>query len=234
MKAVRRLCTTFEARGAIPHLYAGVCSVSKAGMLGGTTSKDTMSVASISRAKNARPSGQTSHPGAGEPIPEERIPGLIIALFIYVRVRLSGESLSPEQFLKFSYKAIDVLREVEEIKERTIKQMKLDVNQFTREAQKGWLKLEWYKNIEPGSGLSGERPERDWDIDEDGDVDIAESSANAYTPEMMGAGNMMQGQVNYWSEEARRDFEGWKEEIMKRIETINAAKAQQPIVSTSG
>ncbi|EON61240.1 hypothetical protein W97_00453 [Coniosporium apollinis CBS 100218] len=239
MPAIRHLCKAFNLPAAAPHVFVGVSSVlqHENSRASEPTSAAGTPTSVLSRARTRRPAPPSVQEAPGGAIEDANIPALIVVIFLYTFVRLSGRKLDPDQYTQIQLKAIKTLLETE-VGKTSPKQHDItsDVERLLRRAQSGWLKLEWYQNIAPGDEL----PQVD-DLDGVGDDKEADSDEiNVLTARrtplkkqrkaaaskkesgslQIGLGTMMQDKVDYLSEARRLDFLEWKAGIMARIEQI--------------
>lgn len=213
MRAVRDLCKEFEAPGAIPHIYAGFCSIIKLqqskGAEGGTV-----------RGRGSRPSRQKS----STQIEEENYPALLTVILLYVYSRLSGKESTADAFVHQRDKALKILQESEIWKGASRENVVEEVQLLMREAQNGWLEIEWYTNIEEGAGLSGKS--RFANIPNEAGETGAESRT-LEEDEVGMEGQRSYMQPEYFSEERKQNYEKWKARVMSRVLQIEAAQEKE-------
>ncbi|KAF2842156.1 hypothetical protein M501DRAFT_998410 [Patellaria atrata CBS 101060] len=228
MPAIRQLCKAFDAPLAVPHVFAGISSILK--IVNTSKSFSTISSNPTPTRTRTRTSTQRQSREAID-IAEERIPGLLVVIFLYTYSRLSGIHVTTETYLSQRNKGINVLLGLKDIPQRDQGTIIEDVEQLLREAQNGWLELDWYTNIMEGSGFQeGMHDSQDGiDVDEEEDSDI-EDMAGKRRRNMKkttnngmlksGLGTMMQDKIDYLSEERKRDYIEWKKGILARMERI--------------
>lgn len=204
---IRGLCAKLEAKGAAPHVLAGVSSV-------------------LTLPTPKLVDGQ----GTGR----DKIPALVAAVFILARTRLLGVTTDGKEYVglrKGILNAIRALREDKEVvgKVTSIQKGKKgwqgfedvvgkDVDKWLMElSAKGWVELDWFGNIESGAGLN--LPEwmdyENLDLDKGEDEEEEEEEGG-----MMGLGTMLQDRVDYLSKRKREEYKVWKESVMRRLEQI--------------
>ena len=204
---VRGLCAKLEAKGAAPHVLAGVSSVL------------TLPTPKLVDGK-----------GTGK----DKIPALLAAVFILARTRLLGVTTDGKEYVGLRKEILNTIRALRTDKELIGKVTKIqkgkkgwegyvdvqgkDVDAWLMElSAKGWVDLDWFGNIESGAGLA--LPEWvDYDNmqldnpDEEGDEEEEEG--------LMGLGTMLQDRVDYLNKRKRDEYKVWKDSIMKRLEQI--------------
>ncbi|OAF54893.1 hypothetical protein VC83_08698 [Pseudogymnoascus destructans] len=210
---VRGLCAKMEARGATAHVLAGVGSVLTL---------------------------PTPKPKKGEGKEKEKVPALVAAVYVLVHTRLTGKEVSGKEYVALRRSilvGLKALRVDEEVVGKVDKEeaggkgwegwtdiVGKDVDAWLMQlSSKGWVGLDWFENIESGSGIEG--PEtRDEPMvyaeneDADEDDDGEEES-------IMGLGTMMQERVDYLSARKREEYQIWKDGILEKIEQIEKAGA---------
>ncbi|OBT39781.1 hypothetical protein VE00_10229 [Pseudogymnoascus sp. WSF 3629] len=210
---VRGLCAKMEARGAIAHVLAGVGSVLTL---------------------------PTPKPEKGEAKEKEKVPALVAAVYVLVHTRLTGKEVNGKEYvaLRRSILAgLKALRVDEEVVGKVEKEepgekgwegwtdiVGKDVDAWLMQlSSKGWVGLDWFENIESGSGIEG--PEtRDEPMDDAEDED-ADEGDDGEEESIMGLGTMMQERVDYLSARKREEYQIWKEGILEKIEEIERVGA---------
>jgi len=136
MPAIRRLCAALDAPAAPPHVFAGVSSILTLPLpeleLGAKSQGLATSEAVWSRKR-------------------DKVPALVIAVFLFVATRLVGRETSGGEYSRRKEIGMRALRglggEGEEIEGR-------DVDGWVREiGSRGWQTLDWFANVGEGSGL---------------------------------------------------------------------------------
>ena len=211
---IRGLCAKLEAKGAAPHVLAGVSSVL------------TLPTPKLVDGK-----------GTGK----ERIPALLAAVFILARTRLLGVTTDGKEYVGLRKQILNGIRELRTDKELIKKVSGIqkgkkgwegygevvgkDVDAWLMElSAKGWVELDWFGNIESGAGLG--LPEWvDYDNyelqnEEDDEEDEGEET-------MMGLGTMLQDKVDFLSKRKRDEYKVWKESFMRRLEQAEEAEKKQ-------
>ncbi|KFY71449.1 hypothetical protein V499_08358 [Pseudogymnoascus sp. VKM F-103] len=210
---VRGLCAKMEARGAIAHVLAGVGSVLTL---------------------------PTPKPEKGEAKEKEKVPALVAAVYVLVHTRLTGKEVNGKEYVALRrgiLATLKALRADEEVVRKVEKEepgekgwegwtdiVGKDVDAWLMQlSSKGWVGLDWFENIESGSGIEG--PEaRDEPMDDAEDED-ADGDDNGEEDSIMGLGTMMQERVDYLSTRKREEYQIWKDGILEKIERIERAEA---------
>ncbi|OBT60814.1 hypothetical protein VE03_09806 [Pseudogymnoascus sp. 23342-1-I1] len=218
---VRGLCAKLGARAAIAHVLAGVGSVLTL---------------------------PTPKPEKGDGKEKQKVPALVAAIYVLVHTRLTAKEVSGKEYLALRRSilaGLKSLRADEEVVEKVEKEeageagwegwtniVGKDVDDWLVElSSRGWVGLDWFENIESGSGIEGpetrNEPMNDAeDEDADGDDDGEEES-------IMGLGTMMQERVDYLSSSKREEYQTWEEGILEKIEEIERARADTEAMDTT-
>lgn len=247
MPLVRHVCRAMDAPAAVPHVYAGVCSV--VGLLSALVSTP------VRKARGSAAHSSTFEAAAygeekGASIETVQIPALVVTVALYTLTRMKSSTegeLDGEMYLAQRRKAVAAVREVEQGRMQSEEDMNTDVEMFVRRAVKqGWLEGEWFGNIPEGGGVEASRDWLDGDGEEQREEGVRDHSDKesgveqevwvaARTPLkrrlvsvaddgggglQCGLGTMMQDRVDWLSEERRREFMVWKRRVMRRIEEI--------------
>ena len=225
MPAIRRLCTALEAPAAPPHVFAGVSSILTlpAPLQSGTATK-------------------------GEP-KKDKIPAMMVAVYLLVRTRLSGVVTSPSEYSQVSSAALEILDSIDAGKAQRENVDGRDVGEWLSEIKgREWTSLDWFENIREGTGLEldGIRGANGTSEDELGSgqekMPVKQSLNNQDRSKkntlQAGLGTMvgtvklsltvvsslfaqqMQDKVDYLSEERRMGYVTWKQDILAMIKTL--------------
>ena len=132
MPTVRRLCTALGAPAAPPHIFAGVSSI--------LTLPAPL---------------QSSNEAAGSSEPKrDKIPAIIIAVYLLVTTRLSGIETSVEDYNRIKSAALRTLNGIDAGKTESEEIDGKDVDKWLWEIRdRGWTSLDWFANIGVGTGL---------------------------------------------------------------------------------
>ena len=146
MKAIRSLCKGLDAPAASPHVFAGVSSI----------------LTVPSPTENLIPNSELVHLRGLDTA------ALIVAVYLFVRARLSGEELAEKDYERQRNQAIETLSLAHTLCKDCDPQ---DVDEWMREiSSRGWAELDWFQNVGVGAGLGVERSneeEGQSDADED-------------------------------------------------------------------
>lgn len=221
---VRGLCTRLGARGAIAHVLAGVGSVLTL---------------------------PTPKPEKGESKEKEKVPALVAAVYVLVHTRLTGKEVNGKEYVAIRRSILNGLKELrvdEEVVGKVEKEeagekgwegwtdiVGKDVDVWLMElSAKGWVELDWFENIESGSGVDAPetRDEPMEDADDNGNEDVDEED-DGEEESIMGLGTMMQERVDYLSSRKREEYRIWKDGILEKIEAIEMARAEAEPMDTT-
>lgn len=130
MPMIRRLCNALEAPAAPPHVYAGVSSIL-------TLAAPLQSVPV----------------GLDEP-KKDKIPAMMVAVYLFVSTRLSGVEITPGEYSQVRGRALEILNSIDAGQaEREVVDGE-DVDEWLREIRdRGWTSLDWFENVGEGTGL---------------------------------------------------------------------------------
>lgn len=218
--AIRALCAGLDAGRAVQHVIAGVESIlflpcpgvedgDGDGVMGGDAEEVRM---------------------------EGKIPALIVAIMSFAIVRLTGEETDAKEYNQRVKKSLALLRDLREDEAVAAKVgedeeswegwesiTKKDVDGWLKEiSSQGWLRMDWWENIDDGSGASGHiEPVDDDDIDADRKA-MEEERARLWRTR---SGTMKQDDVDYLSETKRKQYARWKELMLVRIDELEGGLA---------
>jgi origin recognition complex subunit 6 len=206
---IRKLCREFGAGKAIPHVLAGVESVLFL----------------------SRPELETGE--AREKGMEGKIPALVIAVWFFVMTRLAGEETNGEEYAENRKRALRILHGlkedegiVEKIGEKEEswvdweKVSKKDVDAWLVEVgSNGWIEMDWFLNIDKGSGIGGAEAEIEGERENELDIEAEERERRAKRVRR-NRGTMIQDNVDYLSEAKRKEYAAWKAEILATIDNL--------------
>jgi len=135
MPLIRHICKALGAPAAPHHVFAGVSSI----LILPSPNQDSR----IER----------------DPVEQVNVAALVIAVYVLVYTRLSGVSMTPENFIRQRTTAIQAIRGSgiqEAIDEAsTGSDVAARVNSWMREvSSNGWTDLDWFANVPEGCGLS--------------------------------------------------------------------------------
>lgn len=152
MPAIRRLCAALDAPAAAPHVFAGVSSI-----------------LTLPLPQHDGPStGSTGKDGGARK--RDKVPALMIAVFLFVATRLVGRETSGGEYCLRKEVGIRALKGVGGEEGEGIEGR--DVDAWVREiGARGWQTLDWFGNVREGSGLSdgeGGNGEKEEVMDDEG------------------------------------------------------------------
>lgn len=211
---IRALCAALEAKGAAPHVLAGVTSVLTL--------------------PSPRPDGPNPRKGM--------LPGLVIAVFIMTRTRLLGVQTSGKEYVGLRRHFMDTLIELRDDKEVKAKVAAIqkgkkawegwekfggrDVDGWLLElSSKGWTELDWFNNMQNGVGM--DLPEVAEPEDDDANADIGDDGGQDFGGPLRGIGSMLNDRVDYLSARKKEDYAVWAASVMKRVQAIYIAQGNK-------
>ncbi|KAF2461051.1 origin recognition complex, subunit 6 [Lineolata rhizophorae] len=225
LRTLGMLGDSFGIPSAVPHVHVGILSVLAFERQKGHQQESGQSVRCLRRSQ-----GTSDEPV--EPIQEAQLPALVVTLFLYTLIRFSSTSISAGEHEMRRDQAIAVVDGTEHAPKLTRGKMIDEVEYFIRQAHRGWLDLEWYKNIpeEPETHNEGSK----MSVPDDGnELDVPQISTLREhlrnSPPLpseggdlrAGLGTMMQDKVDYLSNDRRIDYVQWRRSIMNRVREIN-------------
>ncbi|KAI9679493.1 MAG: hypothetical protein M1817_005515 [Caeruleum heppii] len=198
MSAIRHLCRVFKAPAAPPHVIAGVTSV-------------------LTLPAPFDPDHATER----LPTKRDKIPALVVGVF-FVFARLVGEPIPPTEYIQWRDTALTELAQwmnqhdaaTAEVAESENFSPE-DVNVWLSEmSERGWMRLDWYQNVEQGAGLEIGANAQD-DV-EDSSMQSREDSGTALEDIVFSA--MMNPQVRFLSSAYCDEFRKWKQDVLVRLD----------------
>jgi len=136
MPLIRHLCKTLGAPAAPHHVFAGVSSI-----------------------LTLPAPNQEVRPAEWDPVERVNVAALVIAVYVLVYTRLSGVSMTPENFIRQRTAAIEAIQgsgiqeAIEEASDGS--DVAARVNNWMREVSSNeWTELDWFANVPEGCGLS--------------------------------------------------------------------------------
>jgi origin recognition complex subunit 6 len=207
--AIRKICTEFDAGKAVPHVWAGVESV-----LYLPCPKDMDGDENMQEGKM-----------------EGKLPALVAAVWFYAVTRMTGKETNKKDLFEWKKGVLRILRGLKEDEVMLAKVgdeeesweswehvSMTNLNNWISEIiEKGWSEMDWYTNIEAGSGASGRVDVEDEDEDEE-DEEVMERSSKRVL--RAGLGTMMQPKFDYLSDEKRDEYAVWKEAMLAKIDDL--------------
>jgi origin recognition complex subunit 6 len=201
--AIRTVCKEMDTGNAVPHVFAGV---------------ETLLF--------------LLPPQAGEQKLEGKIAALIAAVWFYVTVKMEAAPTDDQAFRQRRKRVFGILKglkgdeavnakvgEGEEAWEGWDVVTVKDVDAWLLEiTEKGWLRMEWYGNVEDGGGVSGDVPDEEEDHDEEDEQIKRVQKRKKEWGKNVGRGSMKQDEFDYLSEEKKHAHAVWKEAMLAIID----------------
>lgn len=202
MPVVRKLCRGMEAPAAVPHIFAGVSSI----------------------LKSIRETGTP---------PDVNVSAVIVMLFIMVTTRLSGAQTTPEQYQRVRQEAVLAVKNDCGQDGAETDWDESSVDDCMRQMKEyGWQKMDWFSNIELGSGIDQGSPvalstTQDNGIDDDCVVPVGMSvleNVDASVEDFLqpGLGTMLDEKLDFLSDAHNHSFEQWKAKALRRLDMSEA------------
>jgi len=226
MPAIRTLCKSFQTPSAAPHIYVGVSSIVQ------HLQAQTSSTAILAQKRARRSSSDTPTITKVPSFEEKQIPALIAVVALFTFASLSPTAPSADEYRAQKELAVTTLLRVAPKEPPTRDEMSEDVELFLREAQNGWLDMEWYRNLKERERADELDADNGDGADEGGreeddevlvrlkarkDRKAVSGFDNGHVPRR---GGMMTAATDWLSEERRADYRLWKAKIIREIERI--------------
>ena len=209
MPAIRVLARTFAHPAVSPHVYTGVESLLPL-------------LAQLSSGAET-PSARSRRSTAPLPaVTEIKLCGLVVAVFLYVLVRVSDEEVTTEQYDAQRDLAVRTLLEAAEVKSVGFADLVTETEEMMATAQQeGWLEMEWFLNVVLGE--EGEEMEGvETTLPAQGSGSTSRNRRMGGGSAYVGLGTMLQEATDYLSEQRREEYKTWKAGIMARCEELEA------------
>jgi origin recognition complex subunit 6 len=223
MAAIRSVCKAFKIPQAASHIYVGVASIVK-------VIREQQAIASSTPAKKRarRSMGNDAPSSAIANFEDTHIPALIIVVVFFTHSHLLGAP-HPEEYEAQREKAVDVvMKSVPEPIKRDMDSTIDILEGLLREAENGWLDMEWYHNLpEPATDSEETTEEVNGEITEHAEDD--ERPIQALEVPKRGFGSMMTDATDWLSDKRRADYKRWKVRIMKEIAQIERQEKSKGI-----
>jgi origin recognition complex subunit 6 len=238
MHAIRQLCKAFKKPSAAPHVFVGVSTILK------LLQEQMNSPATQSRKRVRRSPGDTPNTKLFS-FHDNQIPALIAVVAIYTLSVLSPQDFEGgEEYKKKKGLAIRTLLPLAPDESTTEDAISDDIELFLREAQNGWLDMEWYQNLTDqwrADDLTNEANDHG-SVEEDEDEDEAREEAdgeatrrsrkaahgineNGNLSKRVGGG-MMTPATDWLSDEKRREYMRWKAKFLVELERAEKGKSK--------
>lgn len=214
MPAIRVLARTFAHPAVSPHVYTGVESLLPLlAQLSSTTSGAETPSARSRRSTAPLPA-----------VTEIKLCGLVVAVFLYVLVRVSDAEVTPEQYDEQRDLAVRTLLEAAEVKGKNVGFAELvteSEEMMATAQQEGWLEMEWFLNVVLGD--EGEEMEGvEMALPAQGKSSTSRDRRLGGGSAYVGLGTMLQEATDYLGEQRREEYKTWKAGIMARCEELEA------------
>jgi len=227
--AVRALCKTLDRPEAAPHVFAGVFSVLQA-------QKDLPAETDTPTRKRKRKSGGSADHSTITRITERDISALIIVI-AFLTISELDEEPEPDQYIQQRGLAIKTLRKHDPQPPQNENDAITSIEYLTREAQNGWLEMDWYRNIAKNgitdSGAAG-------DLSRGIEDELAGESEALTTGRQAkklvvdggtislrgGFGTMFNDSADWLSEARKADYVQWKSRIISEINDVQIGRRQ--------
>ncbi|KAH8727684.1 origin recognition complex subunit 6-domain-containing protein [Phaeosphaeriaceae sp. PMI808] len=214
MPVIRSLLKTFDFPSAAPHIFTGVESI--------LPLLERMAAAGAVQTPSKRPQRTATPQGAFVNVTNARILGLTSIVFLYVFTKMKNVDVTPKQYKEWRETAVNSILELPVGQEINYEELSLEIEELLPMAQaEGWLQMEWFTNV---------LPQEDAEVMEG--VEYTDSSGRpvegegiatkANGSDYIGLGTMMQDATDYLGERQRNDYKSWKDNILSRIEKIEA------------
>lgn len=223
MPTVRALLRAFEYPNAAGHIYTGLEVI--------LPLLARMSAAAA-ETPSKRPRRAASAQASASDVSNSRILGLIAIIMFFVLSRMMDQEITPQQFMKWREKAIEILLNTSAAKEVSEGDLSTEIDTLMPMAQEeGWIRMDWFLNVLPPSADDTEGFERT-----NGAPTVirnAKRNLREGGSSYIGLGTMMQEANDFLGERQCEDYERWKVEIMARVEAIEAMQYADIVQSTA-
>lgn len=214
MAAIRALCQTFKIAQATSNVFVGVSEIAR------TIREQQAGAASTPAGKRARRvTGSKSPSAVVSAFDETHIPALIIVIAFFTRSHLLGAPEAGE----YATQRADAIQAVSNNLPEDVQQdettMVAMIEDLLREAENGWLDMEWYHNLpEPTS----ESEDTDEVVKNGTDAIVEDNDRPLRSLEVpkRGFGSMMTDATDYLSDDRQAEYKRWKSGIMRHIAQV--------------
>ena len=224
MPTIRHLCTKMNVPAAPPHVYAGVCSVLTLPPPIQLERQDSSTI----------------------PAKRDKVQALIIIVYFFVALRLSGSKIENDEYNRQRDLAIRIVTEIE-IPDFEKEELEgKDVDTWLVEIRdRGWFSLDWYTNVkevgtsidDPSSCVSDlsdmeiTGPENENSMGQRHSSEINNKALYAGLGTMVSVLSLrsfdfhitlqqLSEKVDYLSQHRRAEYSAWKANILKRIDEL--------------
>lgn len=211
MPAIRSLCKTFKIAQAAPHVFVGVASIVR-------RIREQQAAASSSSAKkrSRKSAADQTLSSVISTFDDTQIPALMVVVSFFTRSHLLGAPESREYAVQRTnaIKAVSKALPVDVVadEDTTVP----IIEDLLREAENGWLDMEWYHNLPEPAADTVEATEEISDSAEVAEED-EDRPVQALQVPKRGFGSMMTDATDYLSEDRQTEFKRWKTNILRRI-----------------
>jgi origin recognition complex subunit 6 len=214
MPATRALCKAFDVPHTAPHVYVGVSSVAKLVRDQQTTASQTPA-----RKRSRQSTNKKDISAVVSAFDDAHVPALIVVIAFFTRSHQLGAP-EPTEYASQRAEAIRTISKViPEDLQRDEETNIAMVEDLLREAESGWLDMEWYHNLpEPASDADDMVDELQDPID--GEDKMAERRGQSLQVPTRGSGSMMTDATDFLSDERRAEYKRWKGGVLRRIAQI--------------
>lgn len=158
------------------------------------------------------------------------LPALIIILFIFVSTRLAGTETVPAEYLDRRDRALRTIKDALTHREEAVTCTESDIDCCMRQVgEHKWIEMDWFQNIRMGfdENVEAELREEFAHETEEGLLRIAGGRPDEFDSVnedylQPGLGTMMDERLDYFSDNRRRSYEKWRNEVLQKINEIEA------------
>jgi origin recognition complex subunit 6 len=211
MAAIRVLCQAFKISQAASNVFVGVSTIAK------TIREQQAGAASTPAGKRARRVTGSKAPSAVvSAFDDTHVPALIIVVAFFTRSHLLGAPEAGEYATQRANAIQAISNTLPEDAQQDETTMVTMIEDLLREAENGWLDMDWYHNLpDPAS----EAEDEDEVVKDNTDAMIEQDDRPLRGLEVpkRGFGSMMTDATDYLSQDRQAEYKRWKSGIMRRI-----------------
>jgi origin recognition complex subunit 6 len=210
MPAIRVLARTFAHPAVSPHVYTGVESLLPL-------------LAQLSSGAET-PSARSRRSTAPLPaVSEIKLCSLVVAVFLYVLVRVLDAEVTAEQYDLQRDLAVRTLLSAADVKSVESAHLVTETEEMMATAQQeGWLEMEWFLNVVLGEEGGEEMEGVEKTLPAQGSGSTSRKRRMGGGSAYVGLGTMLQEATDYLGEQRREEYKTWKAGIMARCEELEA------------
>ena len=172
---------------------------------------------------------------------DTNLAALVITLYMLVLTRLAGVEMEPAEYSWRKKLALAAVEEAMADQGERMECDQADIDDYMRHVSRyHWTDMDWFANVDVGSGLHGHEEDQrqnadDDDVDDVDNVNDDEGHIFSRRPKSFismdleeknylqaGLGTMMDDRVDYLSASRRRSFERWRTEMLLQIDELEA------------